>query len=462
MHTFFTSTVLLAGLASAAVADSPRVQIMHVTDAASAVPGRITVSPTDASLPHSDPAQREIAQMPGFPVIMGLDGQGMFSPQRGVILADLNGDGHLEIIASSTDRAVYAWDYRGMPLPGFPVYLNQMAQYPPAVADMDGDGDLEIVQFTRGWTDGGRLYVLDSQGNILPGFPLSFSNNNVESAPALYDLDGDGVMEILAADRDYPIGHLHVVELDGSEWGGNWPVDLDHVPTGTPAVGDVDNDGDVEIFTMSYNSMYLLETDGSLMPGWPKQIPNANFSYQSAALADLDGDGDLEIVVGAHKDAAGTYVYQHDGSLVPGWPKLLGSWTYCPPTVTDLEGDGVLEILDGRAGGFSGWSNCFWAWDVYGNIKPGFPYGQSHGGGSEGPLTVADINGDGYMEIFADHNIMEGTQGYLFGVDHLGNDLPGFPLRPNGFTYMNGATIGDVDGDGDYELAVVSTHDLVA
>jgi len=86
---------------------------------------------------------------------------------------------------------------------------------------------------------------------------------------------------------------------------------------------------------------------------------------------------------------------------------------------------------------------------------------QAHGGGSEGPLTVADIDGDGVNEIFADHNIAEGGLGYLLGVDANGQDLPGFPLRPTGFTYMNGATIGDVDGDGDYELGVLSYEDYV-
>jgi hypothetical protein len=165
--------------------------------------------------------------------------------------------------------------------------------------------------------------------------------------------------------------------------------------------------------------------------------------------------------VGAHQSAAGCYVFHHDGTGFPGWPKMLGTWTYCPPTVTDLEGDGELEILDGRAGYIGGYSNCFWAWTSSGVTKPGFPYAQTHGGGSEGPLTVADINGDGLMEIFADHNMMETEtqQGWLFGVDAYGDDLPGFPLRPQGFTYMNGATVGDVDGDGDYELGVVSYYD---
>lgn len=258
-------------------------------------------------------------------------------------------------------------------------------------------------------TSGGRFYIIDHEGNTLPNFPVSLNNNNVGRAPTLYDLD---------------------------------------------------NDGEVEIFFLSYDSMYLVEVDGTPLPGWPEQITNANFSYQSAALADLDDDGDLEIVVGAHKDAAGCYVFHHDATPFAGWPKLLGTWTYCAPTVTDLEGDGELEILDGRAGGFGGYSNCFWAWTASGATKSGFPYGMSHGGGSEGPLTVADINNDGIMEIFADHNITSNDDGYLFGVDAFGNDLPDFPLRPHGFTYMNGATIGDVDGDGDYELGVLSRHDF--
>ncbi|MBU0640075.1 MAG: VCBS repeat-containing protein [Planctomycetes bacterium] len=436
-------------------------RIITCADEGADIPVAATVTDYEGPVPPQNTAGRAIPQMPGYPTSMGC--QFNFKPTRGLVFSDLDGDGKLEVITSSTDSKIYAWDYAGNPMPGFPVSTIAWPQYAPSVADLDGDGDLEIVQLTRGQTNGGRLYVLDHLGNNLPGYPKSVNNNNLASCPTLYDLDDDGHLEIIVGERAYPLGYLHVFEPDGTEWGGNWPVALDHVPTGTAAVGDVDADGDPEIFYLSYNSMYLLELDGSNLPGWPQQIPNANFSYQSAALADLDGDGNLEIVVGAHKDAAGCYVFQHDGTAYPGWPKLVGTWTYCPPTVTDLEGDGELEILDGRAGYGPGmYSNCFWAWTSSGIVKSGFPYGQSQGGGSEGPLTVADINGDGLMEIFADHNITSADEGYLFGVDAAGDDLPGFPLRPLGFTYMNGATIGDVDGDGDYELGVVSNTDYVS
>jgi WD40 repeat protein len=394
--------------------------------------------------------------MPGWPILIGAHPN--FKPFRGVCFADMNGDGDLEIITSSTDSRIYAWDLSGAAMPGFPVATIGWCQYAPSVADMDGDGDLEIVQCTRGTTSGGRLYAVDHLGNVLPGFPISVNNNNVESCPTLIDLDGDGVMEIIVGERAYPIGRIHIFRLDGTEWGGNWPVAMDHVPTCTAAVGDVDSNGSLEIFTMSYTSMYLLRSDGTNMPGWPQSIPNANFSYQSPALADLDGDGDLEIVVGAHQTAAGCYVFHHDGTLAAGWPKLADSWTYCPPTVADLDGDGSLEIIDGQAGYVSPPSNCFWAWSATGVTRSGFPYVTQNGGGSEGPLTVADVNNDGRKEIFADSNLTVGGNGFLYGVDADGNDLGGFPLRPLGFTYLNGATIADADHDGDYELCVLSYH----
>lgn len=453
------SLSFLLFLAASAVAQE--VKIARISDAGAAVPGKLTVAPFHGELPAVETPSRAISEMPGWPKTMGSAGN--FAPSRGLVFADLDGDGDLEIITSSTDSKIYAWDYTGALMPGFPKSTIGMAQYAPSVGDLDGDGKMEIVQFTRGVTSGGRLYVIDGQGNDLPGFPKNINNNNLSSCPTLYDLDDDGDLEIIVPERAYPIGYLHIVEKDGTEWGGRWPFALDHVPACTPAVGDVDADGEPEIVFCSYDSLYVITTGGTVEPGWPKQIPNANFSYQSPVLADLDGDGYLEIVVGAHKNAAGCYVFRYDGTSYPGWPQLLGTWTYCPPTVTDLEGDGEFEILDGRAGYGPGvYSDCFWAWTSAGIVKPGFPYGSATGGGSEGPLTVVDLDNDGSMEIFADHNIMENGQGYLFGVDAQGNDLPGFPLRPQGFTYMNGATIGDVDGDGDYELGVVSYDDLGA
>ncbi|HWP31609.1 MAG TPA: VCBS repeat-containing protein [Fimbriimonadales bacterium] len=396
----------------------------------------------------------EPPQMPGWPKTIPSDPN--FAPIRGATLADLDNDKKLEIIVPSTLGKLYAWKLDGTPYGNFPVTTIGFPQWAASVGDLDRDGKVEIVQTTRGWTSGGRLYVFDNTGKVLPGWPKSLNGNNVEYSAVLADLDKDSKLEIIVGERAYPIGRIHVFEKDGTEWGGNWPVTIDHVPAQSAAVGDVDGDGNKEVFYTSYVSMYLIRKDGTIMPGWPKQIPNANFSYQSAALADLDGDKKLEIIVGAHGNAPGFYVYRYDGSAFSGWPKFADTWTYCPPTVTDMERNGILDIAGGQAGYFSGNSRCFWIWDRFGQVRNGFPYYSSHGGGSDGPLTVADIEGNGLHEIFADHNVTIGGNGFLFGVTEAGGDIVNFPLRPTGFTYMNSATIGDVDGNGTYELAVVA------
>lgn len=459
MHRLRTALALLL-VSPAAAQSTGEVLRATVTDAADAVPGRTVVErlAPGAVLPDDGTAQA-IAQMPGWPKTVG--GNATFAPWRGVVFADLDSDGDQEIVMSSTNARLYAWQHDGTTVPGFPVNLthaaNIYAQSAPTVADLDSDGDLEIVQLTRGVTSNGRLWILDHTGQALPGFPKSINGNNISQQPTVVDLDDDGQLEIVLQERDYPVTHVRVFEADGTEWGGNWPVDLDHVPTVTPAVADVDADGLPEIVLMSYESIYVLNDDGTILPGWPQGIAGANFSYQSPALVDLDDDGDLEIVLGAHQSNAGVYTFHHDGTPYPGWPFKVGTWTYCPPTVVDLDGDGEHEVLSGREGFGPGvQSNVFWAWNENGQTLPGFPYAQAHGGGSAGPITIYDLEGDGVNEIFLSHNIMDNGQGYLFGVDANGDDLPGFPLRPNGFTYLNGAILGDVDGDGDVELGVVS------
>ena len=82
---------------------------------------------------------------------------------------------------------------------------------------------------------------------------MTIENRNLLTAPMVFDFDDDGQMEVMIPTRAYPIGYLHIFEMDGSEWTGNgWPYALDHVPACTPAVGDVNNDGEPEVVMLSY------------------------------------------------------------------------------------------------------------------------------------------------------------------------------------------------------------------
>ncbi len=448
LSTFFSAGPLCAQVLS-----------IRARDAASDLPGSsqvraLPLTPRGGGTPLAGPVL-----MKGWPKV--IQGNRTFAPQRGLAFADLDQDGRMEVIRSSTNGMVYVWRSDGSSFPGWPKRVTGFGQIVPTVADLDGDGKKEILVPTRGWTRGGMIYVFRADGSNFPGWPKSLNNNNVSGGITAADLDGDGKLEVIAQERAWPAGYVHVFRYNGAKFPGAWPFKLDHVPTGTPAVGDVDGDGKPEIVCLSYNSLYVLDASGKVKPGFPYNVyakHAANFSYQSPALGDLTGDGKLEIAVCCHKYGSGCYVFRSNGSLLPGWPKTFGSkWSYCPPTLADIDGDGRLDVLAGRRVD-GAVAPVLYAWKASGALLPGFPV--VNRGCAESHLAVADIDGDGVMEIFHDSNIMDTAtgKGWLHCVDAKGKTEPGFPLRVPGFTYMNGATLGDVDGDGVLEMGVVSSR----
>jgi hypothetical protein len=450
--------MLAAMLTSLCLGVALHLQGVSASDAGAAVAGMTVPAPSAGTWQPPAPSAAPPTPMPGWPVTIATHSS--FHPNRNVTFADLDADGRMEIVRPSTDGRVYVFQHDGTALPGWPQLAAGWCQVAPAVADLDGDGFLEVVVATRGVTSGGNLHVFDRLGNALPGWPRSLGGNNVEAVTTA-DLDGDGRLEIVATERAWPIGRVHALRADGSSVAG-WPLTLDHVPAVTAAVGDVDADGRADVVVASYTSLYLVADDGTVKTGWPVNVATsftANFSYQSPALADLDGDGRLEIVVCTHQSGAGVYVFRADGTQLPGWPRSFGgTWSYCPPTVVDLDGDGALDVLAGRAGG-TATSAAIYAFDRAGTLLPGFPYATT--GGAESPLTVADIDLDPELEIFFGTSVMESNQGFLHCIDGRGAVEPGFPLRTDGFTYLNGATIGDVDGDGVLEIGALANRGTV-
>ena len=432
--------------------------------------------PSDGASPDPGAVKSIEDQLPGFPIEFPF-GNLYDAPwnMRGVVFADLGGSPGLEIIYSYQNRFpphaaegfVAAWDQSGHELAGFPATTIGGAFFAPSVGDLDRDGTPEIVQVTVDDAYQARIYVIEHDGTVRPGFPVTAGTGSIADGATLYDLDGDTMLEIVyISDQD-----AHVFEADGTEWTSGWPVPLIESAHGTPAVGDVDRDGRPEIFLTEWNRMHLLDVDGNELPGWPLEIDGARFAVlSSAALADLDDDRDLEIVVPALKYETLTdartevHVFHHDGTAVPGWPQpeRIES-TECAPIVTDLEGDGEPEILIGSElisieldPPVTIHNARVYAWDATGNAKPGFPWTTDRYTTAVTMLTAADMDGNGSIEIFADAGLNEGGQGFIFGLDAEGHELPGFPLRPTGETTLNGAVLGDVDLDGDLELGAVS------
>ena len=398
----------------------------------------------DAQLP---PAARDgLTPMPGFP--LSFASNTTYKPMRGLALADLNNDGADEIILCHNEE-INVIDGQGNVL-WTQALAGGMAQYPAAVADIDGDGTLEIVVLTAYGNARGGFNVFSNTGEVL--FSTVTNNNPLICAPVMADLNNDGILEIIFCGRGKASASIsagiHAWNLQGEELDG-FPFELPSTPAFTPTLADVDNDGFLEMFVSTTSALICVSHTGEEM--YRVESNEAyKYSYQSPLVVDLEGDGNWSIVGACHGDNPNHYVRNAmTGEYLIGWPKPVNYWTYSAPTVAK-NGDEYAIFM-----GVSGEGDVFYQYDMNGNVAPGFPLNLTSG--IEGFVSVADIDGDGENEIITDFNLMEGNDGYIRAWEMDGTEITnGFPLRPQGLTYMNGANFGDIDGDGQLEIVTLS------
>ena len=402
---------------------------------------------TETILTQLPPASRDgLNPMPGFP--MSFASNTTYKPMRGLALADLNNDGADEIILCHNEQ-INVIDGQGNVLWTRDL-AGGMGQYPPAVADIDGDGTLEIVALTAYGNARGGINIYSNMGEVL--LSTVTNNNPLICAPVLADLNNDGTLEIIFCGRGKASASIsagiHAWNLQGEELDG-FPFELPSTPAFTPTLADIDDDGFLEMFVSTTSALYCVNHTGeeiySIDGGGTYK-----YSYQSPLVVDFYGDGSWSLAGACHGDNPNHYVRNAlNGEYLNGWPKPVNSWTYSAPTVAK-NGDGYAIFM-----GVSGEGNVFYQYDINGNVAPGFPLNLTSG--VEGFVSVADIDGDGANEIITDFNLMEDGLGYIRAWEMDGTEITnGFPLRPQGLTYMNGANFGDINGDGQLEIVTLS------
>ncbi len=403
-------------------------------------------------------------QLPGFPYIDEYDTS--FGIHDGPGVLNINDDPYLEIMVSLGNKT-FALNYIGELL--WTAYTPTEAQQTMSFADITNDGYLEIIQTTRkGW-----IYILDRNGNNIDGWPKHYGIYNVLgflTTAIAYDLDGDGNKEILWGNSYYndPCG-LHIVTLDGEYYTDNYPFYIDGGVACPPAVGDVDNDGVPEIVCAAHDhNLYVLKPDGTVMAGWPQLAYNgdANYWITAPVLADLTGDGFLEIIVPAsgsyeHPEITGLYVYKYNGSILSGWPRSFEDLNMCPPSIADINNDGLLEILCGCHNTFQS-NNTIYIYNADGTYFSNAPYYSM--GDVNGPIIIGNIDSTPGKEIIFDSNLAAaGTPilGYIEGRHYNGENINNFPLRQYGFTTSNSGVFGDLNLDGCLDLVVLTKDQFI-
>jgi hypothetical protein len=229
-------------------------------------------------------------------------------------IADLDGDGRDEVIVATQDKKLYVLDETGQNEPGWPRTLLNFAGGGVAVGDIDANGDLELVVTTR---NSGETYALNHDNTVIWTRWLS-CNLFFNPSPALADLTGDGKLEALIASSN---GRMYAVQYNGSDAPG-WPV-VYSTTTNTessPVVGDVSGDGVVDVLLGDEGkTINGWSATGAILDGFPLVMKDS--VRGTPAITDLDLDGDVEVVAIGYDKAV--YVWDfttpYDDTRMP-WP----------------------------------------------------------------------------------------------------------------------------------------------
>jgi len=358
---------------------------------------------------------------------------------------DWNHDGMKEIAAGSWDGYFYLLDGRLENQPGWPQYSPKGFFSSPALADLDGNGQPEIVV----GSDAGKLFAWHSDGSSVTGFPVDLGYT-IWASPAV--LEG---AHFAIGDR----GRMFVCRPDGQAAAG-WPQPIHGWPDATAAYSG----GLLAVTTLSPGDpsqgwIYAWHPDGTLLPGFPVELPMDSDS--SPALADFEGDGRLWLVCG--DDAGWLHVLDSAGHERPGFPVRTagprpgptptpappGGNVYsieASPALADLDGNGRLEIAAGS------WDGRMYLWDDRGALLPGWPVLVQDQIISSAALV--DLDADGNLDI-----VVGSKDGRLYGWSVEGQALAGFPYDL-GSPIFSSPWVGDLEGDGRADIVVGANNGI--
>lgn len=326
------------------------------------------------------------------------------------------------------------WDRGPQPSPENSIPSNVV------FADIDGDGDLDIyigVERAAG-SGGSQVWKNDGDGNFTLHQTLS-SMRNVKSW--IVDINGDGVPELITRSLDAPV---QIWQNDGNgTFSALWTTTGS---TNDAEVADLDGDGDLDIFVALKGGNYQIWKNSGGNFTLASTVTGPANPY-SVALADLDKDGDLDVVT-IEEDYGRILINNGSGSFTPsGTP--FGNVYGTMARSGDVTGDGYADVMVNSIDGYSG--------DIY--------LYRNDGSGGLGtqlqvlpaatmpmPFPFADVDGDGDIDGLGQKLLINNGSG-LFAVS-------GLTFHDVSFMYY-GAPVdgqilaaGDIDGDGDLDLAV--------
>ena len=413
------------------------------------------VTTVDSSGNESQPSgvtsiNTQPAQLAGWPI--GLSEVSSCSPAVG----DITGDGSKEILAGNAH--LYAWNWDGSELrddDGNPqtwgVFANEIKTITGALAVGELDPSSPGFEvFATVWDDSNKAFIVRGDGSFPPNWPRNPDFTTVQKGywgdSAVMDLDGDGVCEVFAPAKN---GNLYAWHADGTPLGAAaaFKTGLGTYMRCSPSFANIDGDPEREIIFGAANGvLHIWNPDGSNAANFPKTVATATLA--NTAVGDINKDGILDVVY-ITEGGALSVINTKTGNQLPGWPKSLSvkSSAKSPsPALADLDNDGFLEIVVAN-NAFPTAASAVQVYNHLGAVLPGWPI-LTGGITSESSPIVADVSGDGVPDI-----LFGNEGGLLYGWTMNGQSIPGFPLTVGDFI-RSVPVAEDVDGDGNINLVL--------
>lgn len=274
--------------------------------------------------------------------------------------ADLDNDGDLDIAATawsgSEDRVIWFENDGNYPINWSDNVISTNVSRPTSVhsADFDNDGDLDLVSSLQ---EDNRVEWYENDGNYSVNWFTRTITNNADEARYVHsiDLDQDGDMDVIAAMS----GERRVAWYENNIV-NNTPTWTERNIT-TNAYGawalhsaDIDNDNDLDVIVAARfgDEILWFENDGTSL-SWTRRVVVSNIDGPWSVYAeDLDQDGDLDIISAFDLENRVSW-FENDGSPTPTWTTrdisiAMSGATSARPA--DIDDDGDLDIVSGSHG----------------------------------------------------------------------------------------------------------------
>jgi len=336
-----------------------------------------------------------------------------FKYAYGISAADIDGDGDLDIVAADTDVGLYWFENDGHG--NFTRHIihtreNEWLER-HAIADVNGDGNPDIVIVDN---IGGSLLWFENNGNTRDDRPWQYhyiTQGDLAGAydVAVADLDGDGDLDVAVS--TWRKGNLFAW-FENRE--GQWIKHIieEHIgQTRTICATDINGNGRTDLLgtAAAGDQVMWYENTGDLLNrGWIKHVIDAPPGPSHGHPADMDGDGDVDVVM-----AEGVWGPEDPRLHQVVWYENDGRPERCPwkrhviceqfvnafeAVAADLDGDGNMEVVatgwgdHGRVALFKHSGDPRGPWNMQ-ILKDNWPKANQ--------VIVADLDGDGRLDIVA-------------------------------------------------------------